>query len=72
MMEGADKTTEFIENMADFFRYNIKKMNQDTTIGEEIHLHIAQGGKQYRVTARVVFKLFIVQGINAVLNVPVN
>ncbi len=38
MMEGADKTTEFIENMADFFRYNIKKMNQDTTIGEEIHL----------------------------------
>lgn len=38
MMEGADKTTEFIENMADFFRYNIKKMNQDTTIGEEIQL----------------------------------
>ena len=27
-----------IENMADFFRYNIKKMNQDTTIGEEIQL----------------------------------
>ncbi len=38
MMEGADKTTEFIENMADFFRYNIKKMNQDTTIEEEIRL----------------------------------
>lgn len=38
MMEGADKTTEFIENMADFFRYNIKKMNQDATIGEEIRL----------------------------------
>lgn len=38
MMEGADKTTEFIENMADFFRYNIKKMNQDTTVGEEIRL----------------------------------
>ena len=38
MMEGADKTTEFIENMADFFRYNIKKMNQDATILEEIHL----------------------------------
>lgn len=38
MMEGADKTTEFIENMADFFRYNIKKMNQDTTIGEEVRL----------------------------------
>lgn len=38
MMEGADKTTEFIENMADFFRYNIKKMNQDATIAEEVHL----------------------------------
>lgn len=38
MMEGADKTTEFIENMADFFRYNIKKMNQDTTVGEEVRL----------------------------------
>ena len=38
MMEGADKTTEFIENMADFFRYNIKQMNQDTTIGEEVRL----------------------------------
>lgn len=38
MMEGADKTTEFIEHMADFFRYNIKKMNQDTTIGEEVRL----------------------------------
>ena len=38
MMEGADKTTEFIENMADFFRYNIKKMNQDATIEEEVRL----------------------------------
>lgn len=38
MMEGADKTTEFIEHMAEFFRYNIKKMNQDTTVGEEVRL----------------------------------
>lgn len=38
MMEGSDKTTEFIENMADFFRYNIKKMNQDATVGEEVRL----------------------------------
>ena len=38
MMEGADKTTEFIENMADFFRYNIKKINNDATIAEEIAL----------------------------------
>ena len=38
MMEGADKTTEFIENMADFFRYNIKKIDTDATIAEEITL----------------------------------
>lgn len=36
MMEGADRTTEFIDNMADFFRYNIKKINNDASIGEEI------------------------------------
>ena len=38
MMEGADKTTDFIQNMADFFRYNIKKINMDASIGEEIDL----------------------------------
>ena len=38
MMEGADKTVSFIENMADFFRYNIKKINEDTTIGEELKM----------------------------------
>lgn len=36
MMEGADKTTEFIDNMAEFFRYNIKKINLDASIGEEV------------------------------------
>lgn len=38
MMEGADKTTDFIQNMADFFRYNIKKINMDASIGEEVTL----------------------------------
>jgi len=38
MMEGADKTTEFIQNMADFFRYNIKKINFDASIEEETSL----------------------------------
>lgn len=38
MMEGAEKTTEFIENMADFFRYNIKKINNDASIAEEVEL----------------------------------
>ncbi len=38
MMEEADKTCLFIENMADFFRYNIKKINEDSTLEEEIRL----------------------------------
>ncbi|MCR5735621.1 MAG: histidine kinase [Lachnospiraceae bacterium] len=38
MMEGAEKTTEFIENMADFFRYNIKKIDNDSSIAEEVAL----------------------------------
>lgn len=36
MMEGADKTCTFVENMADFFRYNVKKMNEDSSIEEEL------------------------------------
>lgn len=38
MMEGADKTCLFIEHMADFFRYNIKKSDQDVTIADELRL----------------------------------
>ena len=38
MMEDANQTCLFIENMADFFRYNIKKINEDATLEEEIKL----------------------------------
>jgi sensor histidine kinase YesM len=38
MMEGADKTCLYIENMADFFRFNMKSFNQDSTIRDEIKL----------------------------------
>jgi sensor histidine kinase YesM len=38
MMEGADKTCLFIENMADFFRFNMKSFNQDSTLRDEIKL----------------------------------
>ena len=38
MMEGADKTCLFVENMADFFRYNVKKISQDAAIREELEL----------------------------------
>lgn len=38
MMEGAERTCMFIENMADFFRYNVRKMESDTTLREELQL----------------------------------
>jgi len=38
MMEGADKTCYFIEQVADFFRYNIQQQKQDATIDEELGL----------------------------------
>ncbi len=38
MMEDADRTGQFLENMAEFFRYNVRKNDQDATLAEEIHL----------------------------------
>jgi sensor histidine kinase YesM len=38
MMEGADKTCLFIENMAEFFRFNMKSFDRDSTIGDELKL----------------------------------
>ena len=38
MMENADRTTEFIQNMADFFRYNIKSIDKDASLEEELEL----------------------------------
>lgn len=36
IMEEAEKTALFLENMADFFRYNVKKGMEDATIREEL------------------------------------
>lgn len=36
MMEDAEKTSVFMERMADFFRYNVKKGLEDATIREEV------------------------------------
>lgn len=36
MIEGAEQTGLFVEKMADFFRYNVRKMEQDATLNEEI------------------------------------
>ena len=38
MMEGADKTCYFIEQVADFFRYNIQQQSKIATIDEELGL----------------------------------
>lgn len=38
MMESADKTYRYIQNMAEFFRYNMRKNNEIVTLGEEIEL----------------------------------
>lgn len=38
MLEGADRTNTYIRKMADFFRYNIKKDNEITTLADEIEL----------------------------------
>ena len=36
VMEDAEKTSVFIEKMADLFRYNVKKGSEDATIREEV------------------------------------
>lgn len=36
MMEGADRTYEYVQHMADFFRYNVNKNSQTVTIRDEI------------------------------------
>lgn len=38
MMEGADRTCRYVQNMADFFRYNMKNSNEIVTLGGEIRL----------------------------------
>ncbi|MGL5260432.1 MAG: sensor histidine kinase, partial [Lachnospiraceae bacterium] len=38
MMEGADKTSEYVRHLAEFFRYNIKKRPDVVTLKEELEL----------------------------------
>lgn len=38
MMEEADRTYEYIQNMSEFFRYNLKKADSIITLREEIEL----------------------------------
>lgn len=38
MMEEAEHTGRFLENVAEFFRYNVRKNDEDAALREEIHL----------------------------------
>ena len=38
MMEGSDKTCHFLEQTADFYRYNLRQTGQDATLQEELSL----------------------------------
>ena len=38
MMEEADRTYDYVQNVAEFFRYNVKKGNETVTVREEIEL----------------------------------
>ncbi|MBR7081901.1 MAG: histidine kinase [Oscillospiraceae bacterium] len=38
MLEGADKTYSYVQNVADFYRYNVRKKDGVATLGEEIAL----------------------------------
>jgi len=38
MLEEADKTYDYVQKVADFFRYNIRKNNDEVTLAEEIRL----------------------------------
>ncbi len=38
MLEGADKTCSFLEQVADFFRYNIQKQDKFVTVDQELGL----------------------------------
>ena len=38
MMEGADRTYEYVQTVADFFRYNVQSQKNDVTIRDEVTL----------------------------------
>lgn len=38
MMEGADRTYEYVQKVANFFRYNVKKGDDSVSIREEVNL----------------------------------
>jgi sensor histidine kinase YesM len=67
MIEEAEQTGLFVEKMADFFRYNVKKMEQDATLSEEIesvdnYIYILN----VRLTGDIVFHKEVLCDVNEV------
>lgn len=58
MIEGADRTSEFLESMSRLFRYNIQKMEQVVTLEEEV-----QNVKDYVQMLKVRFGDLIIVDI---------
>ena len=54
MMEGADRTVEYIRNMADFFRYNVKKSSETVKLSEEIELDIDESLLNVMVPSMII------------------
>lgn len=71
MMEGADSTSEFLENMSAIFRYNIKNLKKPVTLGDEI-----ENIKAYAMMLKVrfgellQFKFEIDESINNIIMPP--
>ncbi len=67
MMEEAEQTCLFVTKMADFFRYNVKKMEQDAILSEEIesvdnYIYILN----VRFTGDIHFEKIITDGVDEV------
>ncbi|KAB3531116.1 sensor histidine kinase [Alkaliphilus serpentinus] len=69
MLEGADKSSEFIENIADLYRYNLRKLDEPITLQEEISY---VGKYMYILKARFGSRIEFVTSIDeAIIDVKV-
>ncbi len=74
MMEGADKTCYFLEQVADFLRYNIQHPGSDATIGNElgmldnyIYIMKTRFGERYTFAKNIDNSLLNVKMPNTIL-----
>lgn len=65
MMEDAVKTEQFLLNVSEFFRYNVRKNNQQVTLGEEIRL---VDNYVYILNVRFAGEIFFEKDVDESLN----